>query len=65
MFFSILIWLSPLQNIGEKPKSSSSFIHCSSTEVHNKTYKMSTDVKELTVCQNNFFNVEITTPPIH
>ena len=55
--FSILIWLSPLQNIDEKLKFSSSLIHCSSTKIYNNTYKISTSVKELTVCQNTFFNV--------
>ena len=34
--------------------NSTSLIHCSSTKIHNNTYKMSTPVKELTVCQNTF-----------
>ena len=54
-----------ITNIDEKLKSSSSLIHCSSAKIHNNTYKMSTSVKELTVCQNTFFNVEITTRPFH
>ena len=41
--------------------NSTSLIDCSSTKIHNNTYKMSTSVKELTVCQNTFSHVEITT----
>ena len=59
------MWLSPLQNIDEKLKPSSSLVHSSSTKIHNSTYKMSTSVKDLTVSQNTFFNVETTTPPVH
>ena len=34
--------------------NSTSLIYCSSTKIHNNIYKMSTSVKELTVCQNTF-----------
>ena len=45
--------------------NSTSLIHCSSTKIHNNTYKMSTSVKELSIFQNTFSHVEITTPPVH
>ena len=45
--------------------NSTSLITCSLTKIHNNTYKMSTSVKELTVCQNTFSHVEITTPPVY
>ena len=47
------------------PINSTSLIRCSSTKIHNNVYKMSTFVKELTVCQNTFSHVEITTPPVY
>ena len=44
--------------------NSTSLTRCSSRKTHNNIYKMSGCVKELTVCQNAFSDIEITTPPV-